>query len=158
MLGETVQSKVKIKKEPLFRADDYRPNNPLAKLQSYDKLRLRSRASTRCYNTADLKMPELVNKNGEVEGPTTREIIKAEITARQAPNESDTTDTASEGEEMNVDHVVGLYDPGVHVLGRKKIMYCNGSTTDFRAGFNLSVFTDQTLRTIEVSPISRCSS
>ena len=99
-------------------------------------------------------MPELLNKEGQVEGPTTRDIIKKEICARQtANNENDTTDTASEGESLadGIDHVVCPFEPGVQVLGRRKVMYCHGSTSDFSAGFGLSIFTDAKNRAIEVS-------
>ena len=144
---------LKIKKEPMFEKDEYRPNNPVSRLQQYDKRRLRAQPPKRHYNTTDLKMPELLNEHGEVDGPTTKEIIQREISARQATNDNDTTDTASEGEEPfnAVDHVVCLFEPGVQVVGRKKVMYCHGSTSDFSAGFSFSVFTDLMSRPTEVS-------
>ena len=102
-------------------------------------------------------MPELLNKEGQVEGPTTRELLKQEISARQAANigdnENDTTDTASEGESAadGTEYVVNPFEPGVQILGRRKIMHCHGSTSDFSAGFSLSVFTDAKTRAVEVS-------
>ena len=113
-------------------------------MPGYDKRRLRQQPK-RYYGTTDLQMPDLLDANGKISGPRTREIIKREIDAAIAGNVDDAdTDTASEGDsDDSDDFVVDPFAPGLEVLGQKKVLYCNGATENLTGGFNLSVYTDK---------------
>ena len=136
---------MRVKREPKFAADEYKPNNPVAGIPHYDKRRLRNQPK-RYYGTTDLKMPELVDSDGEVSGPTTKELIRQEIDARRkssfSASDSSETDTASECQPDDAELVVDVFAPGVEIVGTKKIMFCSGSTENLSAGFYLAIFSD----------------
>ena len=134
-----------VKRKPRFAADEYKPNNPVPSMPQYDKRRLR-RTTKRYYGTTDLKMPELIDSDGEVSGPSTKEIIRREIEAQAAgearASDDSETDTASEGPPSSNEFVVDVSAPGVEIVGTKKIMFCSGSTDNLSAGFYLAIYSD----------------
>ena len=127
--------------------DEYRPNNPV-KAESiglYDRTRLRKRTNAPRYvfDTVPVDMPDLCDEDGELVGPSTRAIAKAEVEA------SDSQMGLLEF-EPEVEPISGG-DTALTITGAKRIQYCTGATSDFKVSFSLDVFSNQMDQEYKVS-------